>query len=117
MAEPEQLPERADDATQIRKPEVDDDLTQIVSRPASTDGESVPQAANPTMRLPESAANADVLGIGALVNDRFEIGRVLGRGGMGVVYLATDRRTGTNMCVRPDDHIVVNRGLRIDQRV
>ncbi len=85
-------PERADDATQIRKPEVDDDRTQIVSRPANTDGENVPQAANPTMRLPESAANADVLGIGALVNDRFEIGRVLGRGGMGVVYLATDRR-------------------------
>src|SRR5262252_2073540 len=49
------------------------------------------------------------LGPGSLLNDRYELGRVIGSGGMSTVHRAYDRRTGHEVAVkisRPAEEIV-----------
>ena len=41
-----------------------------------------------------------VLGPGSLLNDRYELGRVIGSGGMSTVHCAYDRRTGDEVAVK-----------------
>ena len=41
-----------------------------------------------------------VLGPGSLLNDRYELGRVIGSGGMSTVHCAYDRRTGHEVAVK-----------------
>jgi serine/threonine-protein kinase len=45
-------------------------------------------------------ASSGTLPIGALLLNRFQIDRLLGRGGMGAVYLATDRQIGEQVALK-----------------
>ncbi|MCB1151538.1 hypothetical protein KDK88_08300, partial [bacterium] len=58
---------------------------------------------------------ADLLELGAdepTTLDRYELGELLGRGGMGIVHRATDRRTGAAVAVKFLRPSLVNDGFR-----
>ena len=84
-----------DDATLVRdRTQTDDEATIVVGeRPQGEDDATIvnPQSAEAVVPV-EVDKPTDHLAVGTVIKDRFVIEKIIGRGGMGMVYMAKDLR-------------------------
>jgi serine/threonine-protein kinase len=77
-----------------------DDAAYCISCGFPLTGITADPTSDPRTSSPESAASLGYLATGALVDGKYEVEKILGEGGMGVVYLARDVHTETPVVVK-----------------